>query len=508
MLKYAFVAGAALLLALLLTPLVRRLALRLGAVDEPGGRHLHSRPTARLGGVALLCAFVGAFACAGAIDRLFLTMFHQDVSRWGWILGGALVVAAVGCADDLRRRGPGPKLCVQLLAALLVLAGGHGIEVITNPLTGTPLELGVYGMPLTIVWVVGVTNAFNRIDGLDGLAAGVALIVAATLFVVSLDGGHVDVAILSAALAGALAGFLYFNFNPATMFLGDSGSLLLGYLLAVLSIQSAHKGTTAVVMLVPVLALGLPIMDTLLAMLRRTLRVLHVVQTDPERNQYRFFVLGSASIFRADRDHIHHRLMASGWNHRRAVLVLYAVCVAFGVVAFLAVTARGVHTVALVSLVAAAAAVGVRKLGYQEMAVLRRGTLLPLFELPVFNRRVFHAVVDATFAAAGYWASFMILAGGLEGEVRGYVLRTVLPVVAVKLIVFACVGVYERSYRHTDARDVLAVTKAVVQAQLAAMVVLLAVYGMPPVGRGQPLLDFYSRRRSSSARACRSSCSS
>jgi UDP-GlcNAc:undecaprenyl-phosphate GlcNAc-1-phosphate transferase len=490
-LKYALLGVTAAVLALLLTPVVRLMALRLGAFDEPGGRRIHQGRIPRLGGVALLAALIGTIALERLADYLLGT-FHGYSWRWDFVLAGALIVAATGAADDLWSVGPFTKVAFQILGGLLALAAGYGITSVTNPLTGTTIQLGWLAWPLTLLWVIGITNAFNLIDGLDGLAAGVALIASGTLLVASLAAERIDVALLCVVLAGALAGFLYYNFSPASIFLGDSGSLLLGYLLAVLSIQSAHKGATTVVILVPILALGLPIMDTLLAILRRVLRALRVVRLDHERNEYRFLVIGSASVFNADRDHIHHRLLALGLTHRRAVLVLYGVCVALSCLALLAVQASGGYTAALVTVVGVATFVGVRKLGYHEVEVLRHGMLLPLFELPVLNRRLLHALVDAGFVVAAYSVSFFVVHGGsLERTVRAYLLLSVAVVAAVKLGVFIYSGVYQRTYRYTNAGDLLALVKAVAAAQLAAIAVLAVVYGLPSHAVALLALDGY-----------------
>lgn len=492
MLKYAILGVTAALLGGLLTPLVRRLGLRLGAVDAPGGRRIHTGRIPRLGGLAVFAALVGSIAAGYVADRLLMDVYHGYGWAWGWLLAGALVVVTAGVIDDVWSLGPVPKLGFQLLAGTMVLAGSCGIHTISNPLTGGGIELGWLAVPATLVWVVGITNAFNLIDGLDGLAAGVALIAAGTLLVVSLAAGRVDVALLSVAVGGALLGFLYYNFNPASIFLGDSGSLLLGYLLSVLSIQSAQKGTTAVVILVPILALGLPIMDTVLAMVRRLLRALRVVQSDPEHNEYRFFVTGSASIFRADREHIHHRLLALGLTHRRAVWLLYGVSVVLGLMAFLAVVARGTHVALLVAVVALATYAGIRKLGYHEVELLRRGTLLPLFELPVLNRRLFHVLVDIGFIAAAYVGAFVaVLDGTLDATTRAYILRTIVIVVALKLAVFVYAGLYRRAYRYSDAGDVIGLAKALAGAELAAAGAVALLAGAPRYAAALLPLDFY-----------------
>jgi UDP-GlcNAc:undecaprenyl-phosphate GlcNAc-1-phosphate transferase len=492
MLKYWVLGISATGLAWLLTPAAAALARRVGAVDEPEQRRVHTGRIPRLGGLAVLAAFVGAIGFAFVADRLLLDIFWGNKWPWGWLLGGALVVAACGAADDVWTLGPVSKLCFQVVAGSMVLASGYGITLVTNPLGGGSIGLGVLAIPLTILWVVGITNAFNLIDGLDGLAVGVALIASATLFLVSLAAGRVDVALLAVTLAGALAGFLYYNFNPASVFLGDCGSLLVGYVLSVLSIQASQKGATAVIILVPLLALGLPIMDALLSMIRRLLRALHVVRPDAEHNEYRFLVLGPTSLFRADRDHIHHRLLALGLTHRRAVLLLYCVCLVLSVLAFLAVSVRGANTAIMVACVAAASYVGVRKLGYREVEVLRRGTLLPLFELPVFSRRLFHACVDAGFIAAAYTAALAVTSlGAWDEAVREYLLRSVIVVVTVKLGVFLAVGLYQRAFRYTGATDIIALVRAVLLAQLAGVVAVEVLYGFPREPVATWLLDGY-----------------
>jgi UDP-GlcNAc:undecaprenyl-phosphate GlcNAc-1-phosphate transferase len=491
-LKYAVLAALAAGIAFLLTPRVRALALRLGAIDEPGGRRIHQGRVPRLGGIGVFAAFLTAIAVGRGLDLFGIDVFFGHGAGWRWVLGGAIVVAGVGAVDDLRKVGPAVKLLFQLVAGLMVLVGGHGITVVTNPFSGKALSLGGLSDPITLVWVIGITNAFNLIDGLDGLAAGVALIASWTLFMVSLTNGAVDVAILSATLAGSLAGFLYYNFNPASIFLGDSGSLLLGYLLSVLSIQSAHKEATAVVILVPILALGVPIMDILLSMARRLLGALHIAQVDPERNEYRFLFVRSASVFRADRNHIHHRLMRLGFTQKNVVLLLYTISILLGLLAFLSVALRGSSTAALVAIVASAVYVGIRKLGYQEVEIFRRGALLPLFQLPVVNRRLFHAMVDAGLVCLSYaFAFFVVASGPLVGDERDYLLRTVVPVAVAKLAAFGYSGIYWRTYRYTNMGDLLRLLKGMLAAEVVEIVVLAAAFGLPPHVLPVLLLDFY-----------------
>ncbi|MEO8606133.1 MAG: MraY family glycosyltransferase [bacterium] len=340
--RYLLTFAVAAAIAAAVTPLVRRLGLALGAVREPGGRHVHTGHTPRLGGLAVLVGGLGALLVASWTGVDLAELLAAYGWRSGWLLAGALTVAAVGAVDDIVGLGPLAKLGWQGVAGGMALAGGYGFHAVTNPLTGGVVDFGWLGPLVTLLWVVGVTNAFNFIDGLDGLAAGVGLIASLTLLAVSLTEQRPDAALLASALAGALAGFLYFNFNPARIFLGDSGSLLLGYSLAVLSIQSLQKGTTTVVIIVPLLALGLPLMDTSLALVRRSLAE------------------GRGSLLRGDASHIHHRLLLRGLSHRRAVLVLYGVCVVLSGLAFLAVVARGKVDTFIVGAVVVAMFAGVR----------------------------------------------------------------------------------------------------------------------------------------------------
>ncbi len=346
-----FCAAIAFAFALLTTPLVQRLALIVGAVDHPDHRRIHARPVPTLGGIAvavsLLAALLGFdWISGGAVDAL--------LTQYGWrlryfFLGGVIIVAG-GAADDIYGLSPAAKLLIQIVAATLAALGGYGVDAITNPLTGGQISLGALGTLFTITWIVAVTNAFNLIDGLDGLAAGVAFIAAISIILIAQVETRPDAALLAAAFAGALLGFLRYNFHPASIFLGDSGSQLLGYTLSLLSIQGLQKGATTVVIIVPILALGLPLLDTAVAILRRSV------------------VAGFATIFRADREHIHHRLVAMGMTQRRAVLVLYAVCLAFGAVAFLSVIARGPFKAVLLAGAVVAIIVGVRALGYRPNA--------------------------------------------------------------------------------------------------------------------------------------------
>lgn len=334
--------------SLILTPLVRLLARRVGAFAKAGERHLHSGQVPTLGGLAIAAATAIALIVPWFDAPATIALLISYQWNLGWLAFAGLIILAVGVVDDVRDISAGWKLLWQTIAATALLAGGYGFAAVTNPLTGGVFELGWFGPLASVVWTVGIINAFNLIDGLDGLATGVGVVACITIALVGVVEGRPDAVVFAAVLGGALVGFLVFNFHPASIFLGDSGSMMIGFLLALLSLAGLQKGTTTVVVLVPVLTLGLPIVETAVSVVRR------------------YLVAGWAAVFRADREHIHHRLLAMGLNHRRAVLTLYAVAVFFGIAAFLSVFARGAQNALLIGVVAAVTYLGIRKLGYRS----------------------------------------------------------------------------------------------------------------------------------------------
>ncbi|MGE3490392.1 MAG: glycosyltransferase family 4 protein [Vicinamibacterales bacterium] len=303
-------------LALLLTPLVSRVSTRLGLVDAPGGRKVHAQSVPRLGGLAIVIAAVLAMILA----RLWTPRdFTPDVlaALQPFAAAGALIFA-LGLLDDVRGVGPGAKLSVQLLAAGVLMASGLLIERIT--VAGATWELGWLAWPATAAWLVGLTNAFNLIDGIDGLAAGIAVLAGSACGAILIVRGHPAEAMMLAALVGAAAGFLVFNFAPATIFLGDSGSLLIGFLLAATAIAGWQKGATALAAGVPLLIFALPIADVISTIVRRALR--RPADGPPG------VLAALRQLVEPDRQHIHHRLLALGWSQQQTVLVLYGVTAA------------------------------------------------------------------------------------------------------------------------------------------------------------------------------------
>ena len=290
------------------TPLVRRLAFKMKAVDIPkDNRRMHKRPIPRLGGLAIIFGFMVSVLCFGEPSRRNLAM-----------LAGAVIIAVMGVVDDIKTLRAMPKFLIQILAALIVVIGGDlRIQVFTNP---NIFSESVYwilpdwlSITATIIWIVFITNAVNFIDGLDGLAAGVSAIMSVSLVFIAIRVGEYPVAIIGIALMGACFGFLPYNFNPAKIFMGDTGSTFLGFILATLSIQGMFKSYAVISFAVPLLILGLPLFDASFAMIRR--------------------IAKGQSPMKADRGHLHHRLIDMGFSQKQTVFILYAISGVLGITA-------------------------------------------------------------------------------------------------------------------------------------------------------------------------------
>jgi UDP-GlcNAc:undecaprenyl-phosphate GlcNAc-1-phosphate transferase len=298
-------------IAFVATPGARALAMRIGAIDQPGPRRVHREPVPTMGGIAIVAAVLGVAWLAR-----FLPGPARDLS--GAPLVGlslaALPIVALGVVDDLAPVSPLSKLGVQACAALVLSLFGYGVSEITNPFGGT-LVAHALSAPLTVAWVLLVTNAVNLIDGLDGLAAGVVTLVAATLWWVGHVHGDMYVMFFSAILVGATLGFLPFNYPSARVFMGDTGSQFLGLSVAALSLLENRKGTTTLTLLFPIVALGLPLIDSVTAFGRR--------------------VLAGRPVFHADSEHIHHRLLRLGLSPNAAVMLLWTMSALLGLAAVL-----------------------------------------------------------------------------------------------------------------------------------------------------------------------------
>lgn len=288
----------------LMVPIVIKLANKIGAVDVPNGRKVHKQPIPRIGGVAIYVAFVVGFF-------FILSYTNLNIS----ILVAASVIAITGFIDDKFQIKPWQKLVGQFLAALIVIFDGLHINYLTIPFVEQSIPINTWiAIPISLIWIIGVTNAVNLIDGLDGLASGVTIIASLSIFIMSLIMGNIVIALLALALIGSVLGFLIYNFYPAKIFMGDTGSLLLGFLLAVFSIFN-FKQVTFITFIIPILILAVPIIDTTVAIIRRKVNKQRIM--DPDKN------------------HLHHRLLDSGFSHRQAVVFIYFISIFFGTTAIL-----------------------------------------------------------------------------------------------------------------------------------------------------------------------------
>ena len=296
-----------LFLSLILTPPVKKLAIKVGAVDIPkDDRRVHKKPMALMGGLAIYISIITTSLIFLPIDKTLISI----------IIGGTIILIS-GIIDDINELSPRKKLLFQIIAAVVLVIGDVKIDAITNPFTKTSnlINLGIFSVPITIFWIVGITNTLNLIDGLDGLAAGVAMISSLSFLAVASKFNYIPVIIMSSIIAGSCLGFLPYNFNPAKIFMGDTGALFLGFMLAALSIEGVMKSVATIAVVVPIIILGVPIFDTTFAIFRR--------------------LLNGKSIAEADKGHLHHRLLAMGYSQKKTVLILYSISAIFGISATL-----------------------------------------------------------------------------------------------------------------------------------------------------------------------------
>lgn len=327
----AFAVG--LIVSLLITPLTKKLAMKLGVYDKPDARKVHKGTMTRLGGVGIYCGFLCGVLVYGDFSP----------TLWGVLLSSTIVVA-VGFIDDVKNISPKKKMLGQFIGAVVLMFFGVHLQYVTNPLTDNIVNLGWWGYPLTLIWLIGICNAVNLIDGLDGLASGVSGIAALSLAVVSLAKGLSLSGALAIILVGAIIGFLRYNFHPAKLFMGDCGSLFLGFILGVLSLLGLSEGATIISLFIPIMVLGIPILDTLFAIIRRK--------------------LNHKPVFEADRGHLHHQLLDRGFGHTDTVLLIYGMTFLLGAFAVLVTLLTSVYSIivlvlASVLIFTAAAKIGI-----------------------------------------------------------------------------------------------------------------------------------------------------
>ncbi|HTB19902.1 MAG TPA: MraY family glycosyltransferase [Bryobacteraceae bacterium] len=340
----------AVVLSLILTPLVRDYVGRLGFLDHPDGvRKKHAAPVPRVGGIAIVLSYIITFAIALALPFTYTEHLHRSLPEILPLTLVGSVVFMTGVLDDLIGLAAWQKLMGILGASVLAYFAGIHVDIHLMP--GLP-QWPWLGFVITVIWLVGCTNAFNLIDGMDGLAAGVGLVAAVTMLVAALTQSNLSLALATMPLAGCLLGFLRYNFNGASVFLGDSGSLLIGFMLGCYGALWSEKSVTLVALTVPLLAVSIPLIDVVLSIVRRYLR--------------------NRPIFQADRGHIHHRLLDLGLSPKNAVLTIYGVCAVVAVLSLLASALHNQFSGLIVIVFGGAVWIGIRQLDYAEFASASR----------------------------------------------------------------------------------------------------------------------------------------
>ena len=323
---------AAFLLAVIFVPLAMKLAFKVGAIDKPNARKVHVKIMPRMGGLGIYLAYI----------IVVLATQELNTQLIGLLLGSTLLVI-LGIFDDIKDLNAKFKLLMQIVAAVIVMACGVRIEFMTNVFGGDAIYLDILSLPVTLLWIVGITNAINLIDGLDGLAGGIAAIAAASMATVGWIHGQYLMASMAIILMGSTIGFLCYNFHPAKVFMGDTGSLFLGFNLSVLAIMGVAKSITFISLAAPILVLGVPIFDTCFAILRRK--------------------MNHKPIFAADKEHLHHRLLQLGFSHRMTVLIIYLISFCLAAIAVLITYLSTAEAMAVVALILVVILLGARKLG-------------------------------------------------------------------------------------------------------------------------------------------------
>ncbi|MCH8496458.1 MAG: hypothetical protein LAT57_12615 [Balneolales bacterium] len=480
-----------LLLALVLTPKVIVFANKIGATDAPDPRKVHKTVMPRIGGMAVFMSVAITVFALSLIFRDFLPYLFDGNHSAIIVIICFLCLFGLGFWDDIKPLTPFVKFGVQLIIAVVIYFAGFKISNVTNPLGMGVFDVGLFDLPITVLWIVGITNAFNLIDGLDGLASGVAVIACTSIFVITVMSGQVEAAVFALIVAGALVGFLRYNFNPAKIFLGDSGSLTIGFALALLSIQSTAKISTGFTVLLPILILLLPITDTLISMVRRLIGSFLHRDPDKPTQSIRRRLNG---MFAPDKYHIHHQLLSLGFTHRRAVLVLYMVSAFFAFSAFLFTQIDSLQRSVTIALSLGLILVFcIKKLRYYEMAIFNNGLMMPFFEKWVLKRSQWNIFADILFVFISYSLSYYLVSqvNPVVAQDLSYtlILLTMLP---IQLIVFKLTGLYREKINQFGLGSALHIIASIGSAVGLTGIVLLFLEYLPLMETIQFLIfDFY-----------------
>ena len=450
------------LASLALTPLARRLAIAVGAVDHPNPRKVHREPMPLLGGVAVIGSAVLTFAWLGlAWPGHLVSAINTSV-----VVGiglGLVPILLVSLWDDIRALPAWPKFIAHAVGAAIAINFGVCLSPIVH-LFGHEVYIGALAIPLSMLWIMGVTNAFNIVDGLDGLSAGLALVSTGSLAAIFSVEHEFGMAAAAVVVAGALIGFLPYNLHPARIFLGDTGATAIGFCLGCFALPGSATLSTGFAAAMPVFLLGLPIADTAVSMARRTVR--------------RIKQPGSNHLYEADRNHFHHRLLARGIDHRKAVFVLYGAGLFFAAAGLLSVLMRAFEAGLLLTGLLMAGFVGVARLGYEEFAVIRSGFVLRFYEAPVLRKSFFSVFADAAMVMVAVYVALALKRDSWSLSSFGSQAMTMV-VVLVPITVMALWSfkLYRGTWRLTGLDDFRRLSLAILTSTFVAILAHRLIFG-------------------------------
>jgi len=447
-------------LSILITPIVKRIAILNGHIAKPREDRWNKNPTALFGGVAIFLSFIIPYA-------IFVKF---SVASLGIMLAGCLIFG-VGIFDDVARLKPYTKLLSQIIIAALLVHFGIKINVIPYPLIS---------IPLTILWIVAIVNAFNLLDNMDGLSGGIGAIVGIVLFIYSLLNGNLEVGLPALILAGSLLGFLRYNFNPAQIFMGDSGSMFIGFMLGAITLQGTWRESTQLVMVlfIPLLILAVPIFDTMFVTLMRS--------------------VNSRKVFQGGKDHISHRMVVLGLSEKKTVMSLYFIGIAFGAISILSMFVSPVVTgvlilLAVISLVYFAAFLGkVKVYGQADIShIKKKNGSVVLNNMLLHKRRILEVGVDFILICLAYVsANLLRYEGVLTIDSQDIIVKSLPLILIVKYLVFFKFGLYRGMWRYVSVLDLVNIFKAVSFASIASAALILLIWRFQGFSRTVFIIDW------------------